>query len=105
EFWLGNSPMMTGFDEFWKHPMVNKEEHDAYAQIGELAYVESRGARALEWVKKNPGNFLKLTAKRVAYFWFVTPYAYAAGQWKMWEPENFGFPLFSLVVLLGAGWT
>ncbi|MFL6300879.1 MAG: glycosyltransferase family 39 protein [Terriglobales bacterium] len=104
EFWLGNSPMMTGFDEFWKHPMVNNEERDAYVRMGEIAYIESRGGRAREWVKNNPGDFLKLTAKRVIYFWYGTPYYYAAGKWKVWDPENFGFPLFSLLGLLGAGW-
>src|SRR3954468_14268419 len=52
-----------------KHPMVNNEERDAYVRMGEIAYIESRGGRAREWVKNNPGDFLKLTAKRVIYFW------------------------------------
>jgi 4-amino-4-deoxy-L-arabinose transferase-like glycosyltransferase len=102
EFWLGNSAMMTGFDEFWKHPSVNKEDRDDYVRMGEIAYVKSRQQRAMDWAKQNPGSFLKLTGKRVVYFWYGTPYFHAAG--RIWNPENFGFPLFSLMALLGAGW-
>jgi 4-amino-4-deoxy-L-arabinose transferase-like glycosyltransferase len=100
EFYLGNSELMTGFDEFWKHPALDTAQRDDYVRMGEIAYIESREERAMFWAKMHPADFVKLTGKRIIYYWYGTPYFHAAGNLI----ENLGFPLFSLLGLFGCAW-
>jgi hypothetical protein len=38
-------------------------------RVGELPYMDEQLHRALQWIRSNPGGFLRLTGRRVWYFW------------------------------------
>jgi hypothetical protein len=61
------------------HPWSNREEALALSREGEAAYNRRKLQETLAWIRSDPGQFARLTAGRIAYFWF-TPYTTQA--WK-----------------------
>jgi hypothetical protein len=55
------------------HPWSNREEAQALLREGEAAYNRRKLHETVAWIKSDPGQFARLTAGRIAYFWF-TPY-------------------------------
>jgi len=105
EFYLGNSSLELGFNEFWKHPSLNPDELTLYSRMGEVEYIRYSKERALAWVKRDPTGFLRTTGKRIVYYWTPNPLniSYA----DPWRPNNLGFPLLSITGIMGAllAWT
>ncbi len=52
-----------------RHPRTVEAEALQVRALGEVAYMRQARAEALEWIREHPGQFLKLTAARVLYFW------------------------------------
>jgi hypothetical protein len=61
------------------HPWSNREEAQALLHEGEVAYNRRKLHETIAWVRSDPGQFARLSAGRIAYFWF-TPYTKQA--WK-----------------------
>ena len=55
------------------HPWSNREEALALLNEGEAAYNRRKLHETLGWIRSNPRDFARLTAGRIAFFWF-TPY-------------------------------
>lgn len=53
-----------------RHPGNNREEALKVRELGEMEYMRQAKREALEWIKANPGEFVRLTASRVIHFWF-----------------------------------
>jgi hypothetical protein len=51
------------------HPRTHVEDALRVRESGEVRYMRESGAAARAWIVSNPGEFTRLTAKRVAYFW------------------------------------
>jgi 4-amino-4-deoxy-L-arabinose transferase-like glycosyltransferase len=73
ELYMGNHEGSEGLCMFWDHPVWNKYEMQRFSELGELAYVAEKQRIALEWIRQNPGRFVVLTFKRIAFFWFDIP--------------------------------
>ncbi len=52
-----------------RHPRTDDVEALKVRELGEVAYMRQARAEALQWIREHPGEFLKLTASRVLYFW------------------------------------
>jgi 4-amino-4-deoxy-L-arabinose transferase-like glycosyltransferase len=75
ELRLGNGPGAEGFSMgFVLHPTYNSVELAKYQQMGEIAYVEHQKQEAIDWIKANPGEFVKVSIKRFVYYWTNTPW-------------------------------
>jgi hypothetical protein len=61
------------------HPWSSREEAQALLREGEVAYNRRKLHETMAWIRSDPGQFGRLTAGRIAYFWF-TPYT--AQAWK-----------------------
>ena len=71
---LGCDPEATGyFDDasLRRHPLTSAAELARYREVGELAYMKSRMRAALAWIGEHPGRYARLTARRLALFWFA----------------------------------
>jgi len=55
---------------FVPHPRTHVAEALRVRQAGELPYMRQRGSEAADWIVSNPGSFTRLTAERIAWFWF-----------------------------------
>lgn len=57
---------------FSNHPSRYRPEAEKLAAMGELAYNADRRRQAVEWIRQNPAEFLRLTSLRAVHFWFPT---------------------------------
>ncbi len=75
EFSLANndraSPLMAENASLFDccHPLQNEDQAREVQRIGEVEYNSRLKRKAFEWVRKNPGRFVGLTALRIWYFW------------------------------------
>ncbi len=53
-----------------RHPRTHLEEARLIQELGEIEYMRLAKLEALDWIRANPGEFLKLTVSRGAQFWF-----------------------------------
>jgi hypothetical protein len=72
ELRLGNGPGGLGDWMVWLHPTHNFQQLERYREMGEVAYVSTRGREALAFIRDHPRLFLANTARRVYWFWFGT---------------------------------
>ena len=75
ELWLGNGPMATGVSRVYLMPNRNAAELEKLKEKGEMPYLEEQKRKAIAFISQNPGEFLRLCAKRVVYFWSGVPRA------------------------------
>jgi hypothetical protein len=74
ELHLGNYEGSTGLSAGrLLHPAGNERELEKLRQMGELPYVAESKRQALQFIVAEPGTFVRLTLKRVLYFWTGTP--------------------------------
>jgi 4-amino-4-deoxy-L-arabinose transferase-like glycosyltransferase len=72
ELWMGNHAGATGFLDESQFPIFNRQEYDAYAAKGEVAYMRDKSAIARAYIRGRPAEFLHLTAVRIIRFWTGT---------------------------------
>jgi 4-amino-4-deoxy-L-arabinose transferase-like glycosyltransferase len=72
ELWMGNHAGATGFLDESQFPIFNRQEYDAYAAKGEVAYMRDKSALAKEYIRAHPGEFLRLTMVRIIRYWTGT---------------------------------
>ena len=57
------------FDHYPRHPRTHREDAIKIQEVGEVAYMRESGREARDWIAAHPGEFTRLTAERVRYFW------------------------------------
>jgi Dolichyl-phosphate-mannose-protein mannosyltransferase len=77
EVWQGNHAGATGRFDATLEPLQNKHEYSDYASKGEVAYMQNKSALAEVYIRAHPGEFIRLSARRMARFW--TGGGYEAG--------------------------
>jgi len=93
-----SAEFMTNGPLWHLHPNQNREEAKLVAVMGEGPYNQMRLRDGLDWIRKNPQQFLKLSASRVMYYWLPSPgqgwqaYLYwiigGFGIWGLWVSRN-----------------
>ena len=51
------------------HPRTTASETARIRELGEVAYMRENGREAVDWIASHPGEFTRLTAQRIRYFW------------------------------------
>jgi 4-amino-4-deoxy-L-arabinose transferase-like glycosyltransferase len=104
-FWEGNTGDMSDLFPDWTNPAHNETEMEAYRRLGELGYVEQKKQASFDFLRRYPGLYLRLVAKRFIYTW--------TGFWSLRKDylaaEPFTFPHIALtttltVLLVVAAW-
>ena len=65
----GNNSYSDGLWVRSYHPGNNRVLFAQYKSMGEVPFVSLQGRMARQWIMENPGEFLRLTCRRVVYFW------------------------------------
>ena len=82
----------------WTNPAHNDTEMEGYRQLGGLGYVEQKKQASFEFLRRYPGLYLRLVAKRFVYTW--------TGFWTLSKDylaaEPFTFPNIALSTILTA---
>lgn len=74
ELYMGNGPGATGLLMEYDHPFQAPDQLRLYRQMGEIAYCRWRGQMAKRIIAADPGRFVRLSLRRVYYFWFSVPH-------------------------------
>jgi hypothetical protein len=98
EFYFGNGHNRIPFGWMGGHPSVNPFERADYVRLGELGYVNSRKAKALQFIHDYPREFAEKQRAHIWAFWAGVPVSsyFNDNRWQPW----FFAPL-SLLSLLG----
>lgn len=100
ELYLGNGPGATGLLMEYDHPFQDLQQLRLYHQMGEVAYAKMRGAVAKKIIAADPVRFLRLSLRRVYYFWFSLPHAQGPKPWAEYG-RNLNYQFTSIAGLLG----
>ncbi|MDR3734052.1 MAG: glycosyltransferase family 39 protein [Acidobacteriaceae bacterium] len=73
ELALGDGPDAMGFLMEYNHPMQSARQLRLYSELGELRYVQMRGAQAKAAIAADPAHFLAISATRFYFFWVSVP--------------------------------
>ena len=57
------------FNDWPPHPRTHREDAIKIQEWGEVPYMRDSRREALAWISSHPGEFARLTAKRIRYFW------------------------------------
>jgi 4-amino-4-deoxy-L-arabinose transferase-like glycosyltransferase len=71
ELWIGNHSGTEFRFTPEIHPAFNTADLQHYQQVGELVYMDEKGARAKSFIRDHPAQFLSNTLKRIGRFWFI----------------------------------
>jgi hypothetical protein len=53
-----------------RHPRTHRAEARLVQELGEVQYMRAAGREALDWIRANPAESIRLTALRFIHFWF-----------------------------------
>jgi len=103
ELHLANNPRSGGFWTRSEHPGNDPEQMQRFQQAGEIGYMREQRALALDFIRNNPGEFLRYTLQRAAYFWIGNPQATLAGNWSLGPARHTAFLISTLAAFAGLG--
>jgi len=100
-FWEGNTGDTSDLFPDWTNPAHNETEMEEYRSRGEMGYVAEKKRLSLEFLRDQPGLYLRLTARRFVYIWtgfWSLRSDYLAGEpFAFW---NIGFSTILLILML-----
>jgi hypothetical protein len=79
ELWQGNHAGGTGNFDATREPLQNRQEYANYAAIGEVAYMRSKSQIARTYIRAHPGDFVRLSCRRMLRFWTGNGYEVNSG--------------------------
>jgi len=96
-----------GVRNYWEPaelgPWLNQAEVAEFHRDGEIKYMATKKAQAIEFIKANPGWYASATARRIVFLW--------TGYWSLdksylkiepWDPADIPFcSVFTLLALIG----
>lgn len=100
ELYLGNGPGANGFLMEYNHPEQSAQQLRLYKQMGELPYAKMRGDKARAIIDRDPGLFIRNSAKRAYFFWAGVPHP-SDDAWNVEVGRNFNYDVISIAGLLG----
>ncbi len=100
ELYLGNGPGANGLLMEYNHPGESAPQLRLYRQMGEVAYVAMRGARAKAIILADKPRFLRLSLTRLYYMWFSVPHPFDEKPWNEYG-RSINFQFTSLAGILG----
>jgi hypothetical protein len=98
EYYYGNRPYAEGFP--WGVIIASKPDLERYARLGEPNYVRELGDKAAIYVHAHKARFVRLSIRRVYFFWSGIPHPLAKSAFLEYFRE-FHYGFFSLTGLLG----
>ncbi|MFQ3577540.1 MAG: hypothetical protein SNJ52_00810, partial [Verrucomicrobiia bacterium] len=78
EFWMGNNPNATGTGLALGGQMEITNQHPPKANalkgwVTEMELMDAYKAEAMEWVRENPKDFIRITLQKIGWLWTMTP--------------------------------
>jgi hypothetical protein len=99
ELWMGNRSGATGFLDESLFPSFNSTELHDYKTRGELSYTAHKFELAKKYIVDHPATFVRLTAIRIARYWFGTGAEHGSSLFAVHATLTSVFGLTGLILL------
>jgi 4-amino-4-deoxy-L-arabinose transferase-like glycosyltransferase len=99
ELWMGNNPNLRGM--VIGSPVALESQEALLDRMGEPAYSKSRGRLAMQEIRADRAEFVRLTLRRIYFFWADVPHASLDGRGWTEYARGLNFQFTSVVGLLG----
>jgi hypothetical protein len=106
ELWIGNHKGVVHLSEFARSfPLVDPTE---YNRLGEIRFMETKREIALQFIRQNPAQFLRLCGQRCYSYWTapntyiwlpISLLAWSGGVLSLWRKSPGAVP-FAIVLLI-----
>jgi len=108
ELWSGNAPWSNGYgvSDYGRrlhHPAFDPAESERLVAIGEFAYFKQCGREVRQWLRDEPGAFVRRSINRMRWFWFGR-YVHDR-TWKQSVLKFAGYGVPGFLALVGTGHT
>jgi len=101
ELYVANNQNSDGLWTRTEHPGNNPEAMHHFQELGELRFMQEKQQQFREFVREQPGRFLKFTLKRALYFWIGTPQNANIGGHNLLPARHLSFFLASALAFAG----
>jgi len=101
ELYVANNQNSDGLWTRTEHPGNNPEAMHHFQELGELRFMQEKQQQFREFVREQPGRFLKFTLKRALYFWIGTPQNATIGGHNLLPARHLSFFLASALAFAG----
>ncbi len=100
ELYLGNGPGAMGFLMEYNHPYEAPDQLRLYKRMGEVAYAQMRGRLAWNYIRSDPGLFVRNSINRLYFFWISVPHP-TGDAWYIEPVRVANFAFASLAGIFG----
>jgi 4-amino-4-deoxy-L-arabinose transferase-like glycosyltransferase len=101
ELHLANNARSGGFWTRSEHPGNDPEQMKRFQQLGEISYMGQERQEALDFIRENPGLFLRYNLQRAVYFWIGNPQRTLVGNWDFGPARHTAFLLSAVGAWVG----
>jgi len=85
------------------HPSQSAAARQIYARVGEVAYFDSLKRETIDWIKANPGAFVRLSLRHVREMIWPQPWAFKIGSGVGSGVRSVIYGVIAIFGLVGAG--
>jgi len=101
EMHMANNDRFTGLWTRDEHPGNDPAAMRRFQEVGELGFMEEKQREFRQFVREHPGEFVKFTLERAAYFWIGTPQATIVNGYDLIVARHMGFLLMTALAFAG----
>jgi 4-amino-4-deoxy-L-arabinose transferase-like glycosyltransferase len=101
ELYEANNPQSEGLWSRNEHPGNDPTAMRRFQELGEIRYMDEKRRQVLQFIRENPGRFLRYTVERGAYFWIAPPQATIVAGYDLRLSRHFNFFLGAALAFAG----
>jgi len=101
EMYEANNDQSEGLWTRNEHPGNNPEAMRKFQELGELGFMAEKGQQVRQFVRENPGRFLRYTVERAVYFWIAPPQATIVAGYDLMISRHTNFLLAAVLAFAG----
>jgi hypothetical protein len=84
-----------------EHPGNDPASMRRFQELGEIRFMDEKRQEVHEFIRANPGLFVRFCLERVWYFWAAPPQATIVGGYDLWVARHVEFLLAALFAFAG----
>jgi Dolichyl-phosphate-mannose-protein mannosyltransferase len=101
ELYEANNPSSSGLWTRGEHPGNDPATMRRFQELGEIGFMDEKKQQLKDFVRKNPGEFLRFSLERVWYFWAAPPQATIARGYDLRTSRHVQFLLAAIFAFAG----
>jgi 4-amino-4-deoxy-L-arabinose transferase-like glycosyltransferase len=96
-----NNDQSSGLWARNEHPGNDPDAMRSFQELGEIRFMEQKRQEVRQFIREHPGQFLRFTVERAAYFWIAPPQATIVNGYDLMISRHVNFLLGALLAFAG----